>query len=244
MQDFFKDGSDFVLTRSKKAVAELNVRLSAFTGRLNGYSAMAVAGMLGPLLLIIGDLTAGFSTHGYNMVRDSISSLALTPIGWLQTIGFLALGLLIEIFAAGLLFNIKQARWFHAGVALFVLFGFAMLLIGAFRTDPVGMARTIEGRIHGQTATLTFSLFPVAVLCFIPSIKRDENWRDLYRYSGVTFILAVVLLIIVRVTQEGSGWFGLAERLLVANMVFWVEVAAIKLFMLSLRRGKKAPSAS
>jgi hypothetical protein len=176
------------------------------------------------------------------MVSDSISSLALTPIGWLQTIGFLALGLLVEIFAAGLLFNVKRARLFHVGIALFVIFGFAMLLIGAFRTDPLGAERTIEGRIHGLTATVTFSLFPVAILCFLPAFKRDENWRDLYRYTGVTFILGVILLIIVKITHEKSGWFGLAERLLVANMVFWVEVAAVRLFMLSLKRGQKAPA--
>jgi hypothetical protein len=200
--------------------------------------------MLGPLILIIGDLTAGFSTNSYSMIRDSISSLSLAPIGWLPTIGFLALGLLIEIFAAGLLFNVKGARWFYAGIAIFVIFGFAMLLIGAFRTDPIGAVRTVEGRIHGLTATTTFSLFPVFLLCLMPSIKRDGNWKDLYRYTGITFILAVVLLIIVRIFQEKSGWFGLAERLLVLNMIGWVEVAAIRLFFISLKRSPGAPVSS
>ncbi|OGN99791.1 MAG: hypothetical protein A2Y90_01320 [Chloroflexi bacterium RBG_13_52_12] len=207
---------------------------------MNIHSALAIAGAMGPLMLIAGDLTAAVSNPDYSLVQNSISSLALTRIGWLQTIGFLALGLLVEIFAAGLLFNMKRERWFHAGIALFVIFGFALLLIGAFRTDPIGVARTIEGRIHGLTATTAFSLFPVAILCLIPSIKRDDNWKDLYRYTGVTFILAVVLLVTVRIFQEQSGWFGLAERLLVVNMILWVEVAAIKLFILSLKRGVKA----
>jgi hypothetical protein len=55
----------------------------------------------------------------------------------------------------------------------------------------------------------------------------------------VTFILAVVFMVITRIFQEKSGWFGLAERLLVANMIIWVEVAAVKLFILSLKRGGK-----
>jgi len=241
MQAYFKSGSLFVLTMYRKTIAESKKRIIPFTQRLNGHSALAVAGMLGPLILFIGDLTAGFSTHGYSMLRNSISSLALTSIGWLPTIGFLMLGLLIEIFAAGLLLNVKSARWFYVGIACFVIFGFAMLLIGAFRTDPVGAVRTVEGRIHGLTATTTFSLFPVALLCFIPSIKRDGNWKNLFRYTGITFILAVILLIIVRIFQEKSGWFGLAERLLVLNMIGWVEVAAIRLFFISLKRGAAVP---
>ena len=239
MQAFLKSGRLFILTMFKKIIVELKIRILAFTRRLNIHSALAIAGIIAPLMLTVGDLTAALSTQSYSLVRDSISSLALTPIGWLQTIGFLALGLLVEIFAAGLLFNVKRVRWFHAGIAIFVIFGFAMLLIGAFRTDPVGAARTIEGRIHGLTATTGFSLFPVAILCLIPSIKRDDNWKDLYRYTGVTFILAVVFMVITRIFQEKSGWFGLAERLLVANMIIWVEVAAVKLFILSLKRGEK-----
>lgn len=243
MQAFFKSRGLFVLTMYQKSIAELKVRILAFARLLNAHSALAVAGMIGPVMLAIGDLTASLSTHSYSLVRNSISSLALQPIGWLQTIGFLALGLLVEIFAAGLLFNMKRVRWFHAGIALFVLFGFAMLLIGAFRTDPVGAARTLEGRIHGLTATTTFSLFPVALLCLMPSIRRDNDWNILYRYTGVAFILGVILLVITKIFQEKSGWFGLAERLLVANMIIWVEVAAIRLFILSLKRGqKRAPA--
>ena len=224
----------------KKTIAELKVRIPAFVRLLNIHSALAVAGMIGPLMLTIGDLTASLSDPNYSLVRNSISSLALTNIGWLQTIGFLALGLLVEIFAAGLLFNLKGVRWFHAGIALFVLFGFAMLLIGAFRTDAVGAVRTLEGRIHGLTASTGFSLFPVALLCLMPSIKRDNDWNNLYRYTGVTFILSIVLVVITKIFQEKSGWFGLAERLLVANMILWVEVSAVNLFAISLKRGQRS----
>ena len=67
---------------------------------INIHSILALAGIAGPVVLIIGDMAAGLSSPGYNLIRDSISSLALTRIGWLQTIGFLALGLLVEIFVA------------------------------------------------------------------------------------------------------------------------------------------------
>jgi hypothetical protein len=126
------------------------------------------------------------------------------------------------------------------GIALFVFFGFAMLLIGAFRTDPVGLERTTEGRIHGLMSQAAFLLFPVALLSLLPSIKRDPNWQYLYRYTLITLILAVVLVIVIRVAPEPNPVFGLTERLLVLNMIAWVEVAGINLFIISLKR--KAPA--
>jgi hypothetical protein len=216
--------------------AVVKARLLSFINRLNLHSALAGAGMLAPLMLAIGDLTAGLSTPGYSIVHNSISSLALTRIGWLQTIGFLALGLLVEVFTAGLLFNIKRFRGFHLSIGILVVFGFAVLLIGAFRTDPVGAARTIEGRIHGFTASTAFSIFPVALLFLTPSLRNDPNWKVLLRYTAVTFILAVIFIVALRIMQEQHNWFGLVERLLVLNMMVWVEIAAIRLFMLSLNR--------
>jgi hypothetical protein len=218
---------------------KIKPEILSFVNRLNIHSALAMAGIIAPLMLAIGDLTAGLATPGYSMFHHSISSLALTRIGWLQTIGFLALGLLVEIFTAGFLFNVKRYRGFHIGIGILVVFGFAMLLIGAFRTDPVGAARTIEGRIHGFTASTAFSIFPVALLFFIPSLQKDAEWQGLSRYTAITFILAVVFVVTLRIMQEKNNWFGLVERLLVFNMIIWVEVAALRLFVLSLKRRRK-----
>lgn len=215
------------------------LKMLPFFRRWNLHTALAMTGIIAPIMLITGDLTAALASSGYSLMENSISSLALTRIGWLQTIGFLALGLLVEVFTAGLLFNIKGARLFYLGIAVFVFFGFSMLLIGAFRTDPVGMERTIEGRIHGLTAQAAFVFFPAALLFLLPSIKKDPNWQRLFRYTFVTFILAILLIIVIRVIQEPSTVFGLMERLLVFNMIIWVEVAALNLFIISLNRKEK-----
>jgi hypothetical membrane protein len=216
----------------------IELKILPFFKRWNFHTILAIAGIIAPIILLVGDLTAAFASPGYSILENSISSLALTKIGWLQTIGFLALGLLVEIFTAGLLFNIKGARWFYVGIAFFVFFGFTMLLIGAFRTDLAGAERTIEGRIHGLTAQAAFILFPAALLCLLASIKKDPNWQRLFRYTFVTFILAVILIIVIRVMQEPNSVFGLMERLLVFNMILWIEIAGINLFSISLKRGR------
>lgn len=234
----YKTWQPFYLLLKSSITNFVEVRLLPFFKRWNLHTALAIAGIIAPVMLITGDLSAGIASPDYSLLENSISSLALTRIGWLQTIGFLALGLLVEVFTAGLLFNIKGARLFYLGIAVFVFFGFTMLLIGAFRTDPAGMERTIEGRIHGLTAQAAFIFFPAALLFLLPSIKKDPNWLKLYLYTGVTFILAVILIIVIRVLQEPNPAFGLMERLLVLNIILWVEVAAINLFMLSLKRAR------
>jgi hypothetical protein len=231
-----------ILTDTGKSVIRSLSPVIAVFKQMNVHSLLAMAGMAGPLLLAATDFTAALTSPGYGLVKDSISSLALTSLGWLQTIGFLAIGLLVEIFTAGLFFNIRGARGFRFSIGLMVFFGFTLLLIGAFRTDPVGAARTIEGRIHGLTATSAFWIFPVAILAIVPSLRNDPNWKGIFWYTVVAAILAVVLVITLGVLPDDVGWFGLMERILVANMIIWVEVAAINLLLLSIKRGATSPA--
>jgi hypothetical protein len=232
-----------ILSVTGKSLARgLSPALTVFR-RMNVHSLLAVAGIAGPLVLATTDFSAAMTSPGYNLIRDSISSLALTSLGWMQTIGFLAIGLLVEIFTAGLLFNIKRARGFHLSIGLMVFFGFALLLIGAFRTDPVGAARTIEGRIHGLTASAAFWIFPAAILALAPSIRRDPAWQSIFRYTIIAGVLAVVLVITLGFLSDETSWFGLLERIVVVNMIVWVEVAAVKLLLLSLKRHRPALAA-
>jgi fructose-specific phosphotransferase system IIC component len=97
-----------------------------FVGKLDITSILAIGGIIGPFILIIADVTTAFSQRGYSFVRDSISSLALTSMGWIQTIGFLAIGLLIELFAAGILISIPKRSGFSLGVSLLSFFDFGM----------------------------------------------------------------------------------------------------------------------
>ena len=122
---------------------------------LNVHSALAFAGIIGPVLLIITDIVAASANPGYSVVYNSISSLALGELGWVQTVGFLAIGLLVEIFAAGLLYNIRASRGFHLSITGLVIMGFGMLLLGAFRTNSVGVADTTEGIIHHSNTLCT-----------------------------------------------------------------------------------------
>jgi hypothetical protein len=209
--------------------------------RWNLHGILAMAGMAGPVVLVVADLTASLSSPTYSYLADSISSLALTTLGWVQTFGFLAAGLLVEVFVAGLLYNIRPSRGFHIGIFLLVLFGFGLLLLGAFHTDPAGVKyHTTTGFIHSLTATAVFWLFPAALGFIAPSLRKDPAWRNIFVYTVAAGALDVLLVITMGILHHRISWFGLMERLVVGNMILWVEVAAIK--MLRLTHNSHRPS--
>ena len=202
--------------------------------RLNIHSVPALVGIVGPIVVIIGDLAASLSTPGYSLVRNSVSSLALTSIGWLQSICFLAMGLLLEIFVAGLFFNIRRARGFHAGIVLLALCGFVLMLIATFHMDHSG-ATTIDGTIHTIASYGLGLLFPIAILSLAPSLKSTPNWKGIFIYTLIAGVLALAL-IMGALFAEQRGWFGLYERIIILNALVWVEVVAIHFLRVLLRQ--------
>jgi len=208
--------------------------------RLNINSVPALVGIVGPIVVVVGDLAASLATPGYSPVRDSVSSLALTGIGWLQSICFLAMGLLLEIFVAGLFFNIRRARGFYAGIVLLAICGFVLMLIAAFHMDHSG-APPIDGTIHTIASYGLGLLFPIAILSLAPSFKSTPNWKNIFVYTLVAGVLALAL-ILGALLAEQRGWFGLYERIIILNALIWVEVVAIHFLRLLLRREPKPQS--
>jgi len=208
--------------------------------RLNINSVPALVGIVGPIVVIVGDLAASLSITGYSPVRDSVSSLALEPIGWLQSICFLAMGLLLEIFVAGLFFNIRRARGFHAGIVLLALCGFVLMLIATFHMDHPG-ATTIDGTIHTIASYGLGLLLPIAMLSLAPSLKNTPNWKNVFVYTLIAGVLALAL-IMGALFAEQRGWFGLYERIIILNALVWVEVVAVHFIRLILRQELKPQS--
>lgn len=210
-------------------------------GILDAYRILALAGMVGPLVLVALDIAAAVAEPKYSLIRDSISALGLTSLGWVQTVGFVVLGLLVEIFTAGLFLNIRRRNLFDFGIGLLTFFGFGLALIGLFRTDPIGGFPTMSGQIHVWAAYSVLGLFSVALALLLSSIKNDPNWRGLLHYTIVTGILAFALAVGRLFLPQNINWFGLYERILVANVLIWLEIIGIRLLLLSIQR-KRNPN--
>ncbi len=200
-------------------------------------SVPAIVGIVGPVIVIVGDLIASLSVPGYSPIRDSVSSFAWTSLGWLQTICFLAMGLLWEIFTAGLYFTIRRARGFHVGIVLFALCGFVLMLIAAFHMGHTGAPR-IDGTIHTIASYGLGLLFPIAILSLAPSLKNTPDWKNVFIYTIIACVLAFAL-ILGALFAEQRGWFGLYERIIILNALIWVEVVAIHILRVRMRQEPK-----
>jgi hypothetical protein len=205
---------------------------------LNVNSVPAIVGIVGPIVVIAGDLAASSSIPGYSPIRDTVSSLALTSVGWLQSICFLAMGLLLEIFVAGLFFRIHRARGFYAGIVLLALCGFVLMLIATFHMRAPGGPHTIDGKIHTIASYGLGLLFPIAILSLASSLKSTPNWKNIFVYTTIAGILAFGL-IIGAFFVELTSWFGLYERIIILNALVWVEVVAVHFLRLLLRQESK-----
>jgi len=219
-------------------------RPQTILGPLSVHGVLALTGIAAPVVFAITNLVAAFSAPNYSFIRDSISSLAWTPLGWVQTIGFLFMGLLVECFTIGLLLNIRGVREFKVGATIMVFFGFGALLIGAFHTDPAGGPSTLEGTIHRVAAALVFWLFPIACLLIAPTIREKPLWKDLFVYTIVANGFALAFLIARIGLPSDLSWFGLYERILAFDEFLWLEIIAIRLLRISLRqvRASKKPA--
>ena len=147
----------------------------------------------------------------------------------------MAMGLLIECFILGFLHSIRGVREFKVGAAILVIFGFGVLLVGAFHTDPTGGPSTLEGTIHGIVAALIFLLLPIACLLIAPTLKKEPYWKDLYVYTIIASIFALALAIARIWLPTELSWSGLYERILAFDEFIWIEIVAIRLKDISPR---------
>src|SRR5688572_30295106 len=106
---------------------------------------LALAGIVGPIFFTVLVVVQGFLRPEYSHVKMPISALAAWPTGWIQTINFYVVGLLMIAFAVALHLGVQATR--RGGT------GFALLLMSGFGRR-VGWRLSVEDgqrRSHGNT---------------------------------------------------------------------------------------------
>lgn len=212
------------------------------TKHINLYGLLSLAGVASPIIFLATNLIAGFFAYPeYNFIRDPVSNLHWTPLGWVYTIGLIIVGLLIEAFILGLILSVREdcieLDWkFRLGAYILLLFGFMLLFTGAFPTDPPDGPKTVIGLIHSITGIAMPFLFPIAGLLFASCFKKQPYWKNIYLYTITTSIISLVLLLGVIWLPSEESRFGLYQRIIIFSQLIWIQVMAIKLLRLSLHQ--------
>ena len=191
----------------------------------------ALAGVIGPLLfgtvlLALSALQYDFMLGiGWRPVADPAdawpSGLALGPYGTAQIANFVVSGLLLAFFAVGLHLGVTNGRGSPSGPALLLAAGTAMALMG-FETDPIRRIgpRSAHGFIHDAAFVVFVVAFLAALFALWRRFEGDLRWRGHARYTLVTGILAVLLLLLP----------GVAYYLFILTLLAWIEVTALRLW--------------
>jgi hypothetical protein len=161
-----------------------------------------LAGTIGPLLF--GSVLLALTIVEYDFMRslgwevfsltntDWPSGLALGPYGYVMTAAFLVNGLMVVLFAIGLVQTLPATTTSRAATSLLLLAGLAMIGL-ASTTDPT--IRTTPATLHGRIHDLSFAavgltLFP-SMLLFGWVFRQLPGWRSLSTYTWLTVALAV-----------------------------------------------------
>ena len=149
------------------------------------------------------------------------SALALGPYGWLQVANFVLFGLLLLVFAVGLHRGVGDGRGSKLGPALLTAAGVGLVLCG-FKTEPD--LSTTPQTVHGWLHLIGFFVMAGGLLggafALWRRLRKHALWRCYGRYSLVTGLLAIASF---AVPGQASIY------LLLAVMLAWVEVLAIRL---------------
>ena len=215
------------------------------------------AGVVGPLLFIVAILIEGARRPGYSAWRHYVSQLATGDGGWMQTVNFLVCGTLVLVFAVALRRAIKGTRGSTGGPALLGLFAVALLVAGAFATDPalgypVGAApvHTAHGMVHGLAGLFAFTLLPAAafVLAWHFAAMGERRWTI---YSAVVGALIVVMFIASTTVSamDGAGMWpnaptGFLQRIAIISGWTWIAMVALHQIRATLRSAAASPAAS
>jgi len=194
---------------------------------------LATACIAGPVLFCIV-LAVTQSLHpGYSPISQSTSDLAFGPYGWLQTADFFFLGLVMIAFGVALYLGIQRKRGLRIATGVFVLMGLGEMLIGIFQADlGKSLPITLHALIHQVAASVSAVAFPAVAFLMLPSMKADPRWKGLATYTVIAAGVAIGLLIgreAWLLTHWLDPWWGLYERVLMANSLIWVEIMAIRL---------------
>ena len=192
----------------------------------------ALAGVVGPIIFVLGFTIAGWLTPDYSPLRQSVSSLgAEGPYLWLQNANFIVFGLLLMAFALGFFQQMQQLLTREGALTstlLLMLTGAGLVNDGFFTEGPV---TTLHGLLHGLGFLVIFVSLIVALFIVGHQLSSLAAWRSAGWYSTMTGLLTLGVLILSAVFAEPLQLTGLFQRVLVVVAFGWYVVMGIRLFI-------------
>lgn len=165
-------------------------------------------------------LVLGAMAPGYDAVRETISTLEFTPLGFAQRINFFVFGLMLMAFAVALRGELGSGR----GAVLIPMF---QCLSGA---GVAGDAIFIHEPLHLVCDLITFNSALLVLFLFAWRFSGDSRWTGWTAYSIVTALAMMALLTAFGVANHVGGPAGAFEKLASLTRTSWSSLLVVKLY--------------
>jgi hypothetical protein len=192
---------------------------------------LALGGISGPLILLGLETAAIMSIPEYDPVRDVMSNLAWSDLGWVHSLGLYISAVMLGALAWGFLRVIRGGLRWRIGASFFFVAAVCFILMGTFHNNH-GLTPVTPGHFtHTTSAIVATAVFPIASLLMAGEIQRWQRWTWLYPYTitaaGVGLALSIVVGVGFLPGLTHWPWFGLGERIILINGFAWLGVMAV-----------------
>jgi hypothetical protein len=173
-----------------------------------------------------------------------ISELATvgSPVAVIQNINFVVFGVLIVAFARGLHVGIEGGSRSVSGPMLFAFSGAANIADAFLPCDRGCELTSLVGSLHDWISMFAFLSALAGIFILSRRLGADFRWgRGYQRYSvftaGAAFVALILWLAVgapappwmPRIVPRVPGVTGTLQRVVVAFVLLWIEVMALRL---------------
>ena len=196
---------------------------------------LGLFGTVGPIVYVAAVVIGGFLWPGYSHYSQTVSILtsARAPNQAIMVPLFAFYNVCVILLAVGLYYGIQKEVKHIWGPVLLVATGAGGLVLFLFPQDyPQGPPVTIFGTLHVVVAGIIVFFSLAAMALFWHHFRLDPRWKGYGRFSIVMLPIALVLGVF-GVISLSAPYAGLAERLSIGSILFWMETVSIGLVLRS-----------
>jgi hypothetical protein len=189
---------------------------------------LSLAGIIGPVVFVSIMFSLDIIQWETIPILQTISDLVHGTFGWLQTMSFVIIGILLLFFVTRL-YSITRKKWSSlTGFSSLGVTGISFFLIAAFPSQIGNIGQTIQGLIHNSIAGVLSASFIIGGIAFALHFRKDPHWKPYWIYTAMTVLLCLISAVSWAIAPE-SQVKALSERLLLVSGFIWMLVISIKL---------------
>ena len=179
---------------------------------------------IGPAVMMIGDVFTVALNRSFSPLKQTISSFATGPYGWLEKVGMVVVAISFLFIAANLLSvkNQKDSHLLRFVGTLLVIVAIGFLMISIFNTNVIGTLISFHGIVHQIATAAVSAVFYLSCLILMRLMINKTGLRYFSLYSGLTFLVGLIVLVLLISRYHQNEYIGLLERMIAGFNLGWI----------------------